>query len=236
MIPKIFHNIWLGGEMPETHKLLVDRMIKMHPGWEYKFWNESNIPKLYNETVYQQMNRPCFKADVLRYELLLKYGGVYVDTDFLFLKNIDELLDEEIIISREFPVARIPNINNCIIGITPQHELMKYVVMKIEDVFQDKYERLLIEKGEHFAGIEVVGPRFFDSCIREFSPEIESKAFPMKNFSPFRPGTLKNIYRPYREAYAIHLWNHKSSLNDVDIPRLLEAQNVDTEDSSSNLA
>jgi len=222
--------------MPDTHKYLVDRMLKMHPDWEYKLWTESNMPKLYNEKIYNRMSRLCFKADVARYEIVLNHGGVYIDTDFLFLKNIDELLGEEAIISREFPIAKIPNINNCIIGITPKHELMQYVVMKLEEVFEEKYEKILATRGEHAAGIETVGPRFFDSCIRNFSPELEQKAFPMKYFSPFRTGSSKNLYRPYPESYALHLWNHKLSLNDIDIPKLLKAQTVDTESISSDLA
>lgn len=236
MIPKIFHNIWLGNTMPDNHKYLVDRMLKMHPDWEYKLWTEANMPKLYNEKAYERMNRQCFKADVLRYEIVLKHGGVYIDTDFLFLKNIDELLNEEAIISREFPITRVPNINNCIIGMEPQHELMKFVVMKLEESFELKYEKLLIERGEHFAGIETVGPRFFDSCVRSFSPDLEKKAFPMKYFSPFRSSLPKDFYKPYPESYALHLWNHRFFLNDIDIPRLLEAQNIDTQNPTSNLA
>lgn len=33
------------------------------------------------------------KADILRYELLYFFGGIYIDTDFLCIKNIDKLLN-----------------------------------------------------------------------------------------------------------------------------------------------
>jgi len=213
--------------MPDTHKYLVDRMLKIHPDWEYRLWTEYNMPKLHNEKIYERMNRLCFKADVLRYEIVLKYGGVYIDTDFLFLKNISELTNQEALITREFPVTRIPNINNCIIGFPPKHELMKYIVMKLEEVYLEKYEIIYNQKGEHPAGMETVGPRFFDSCIRNYSPEIERLALPMKSFSPFRMKHSVDIYRPWPKAYALHLWNHKI-LKDIDIPKLLKVQNIDT--------
>jgi mannosyltransferase OCH1-like enzyme len=36
-----------------------------------------------------------FKSDILRYEVLHKLGGVYVDFDFLCLKNIEPLLQKD---------------------------------------------------------------------------------------------------------------------------------------------
>lgn len=236
MIPKIFHNIWLGGKMPDCHRRLMDRMIEMHPGWEYNLWTDDNLPNIYNKKVFDNMNKLCFKADVLRYELILKYGGVYIDTDFLFLKNIDELLTErESIIVREWEESRKPNnINNNVIGLPPNHELMLYIVMKMEENYELYYKDLLSKRGEMFAGWETVGPHFFHACLRSFSPEIERLALPKEYFNPFRP--KENIYQNWPKAYALHLWNHRNLLENIDIDRIVELQNVNTKNISSNLA
>lgn len=41
-------------------------------------------------------------ADVLRLEILLRYGGIYTDTDFLFLKSLDPLRKYSAAYGREF--------------------------------------------------------------------------------------------------------------------------------------
>jgi hypothetical protein len=43
------------------------------------------------------LNHVAHKADVVRLEVLLKYGGIYLDMDVLALKSFDEL--------RQFPMV-----------------------------------------------------------------------------------------------------------------------------------
>lgn len=223
MIPKVFHQIWIGGKMPDSHKFLRDRMLSLHPHWDYKLWTEENFPVFYNQDIYDKFEQYCFKSDVARYEIILRHGGVYIDTDFLFLKNIDIFTKNELFATREYRIDRIPNINNCIIGIEKNHELMKYIVLKIRQSYEDNYKKLFKEKGWHAAGLCTVGPVFFDTMIREFSPELEEQALPMKYFCPFRglrmPGAL---YEKYPDAYAIHLWNHRVMIDFVDFQKMIE--------------
>ena len=42
------------------------------------------------------------KADILRYELLTIFGGVYVDCDFLCCKNIDSIINDKKFIEYNF--------------------------------------------------------------------------------------------------------------------------------------
>ena len=105
-IPKIIHQIWVGpNKIPDKCEIYRQEIIKIHPDWTYKLWtdkdvtpfNFSNYDYIMNTDVYAQ------KADIMRYEILYKYGGVYFDTDFKLYKSLDTLINfnKELIICNE---------------------------------------------------------------------------------------------------------------------------------------
>ena len=75
--------------------------IKMYPKYKYILWNEDNINNLFNDfpiykKIYETENTYNGKSDILRYLILYKYGGVYIDADTVWVnnKNFDELLNK----------------------------------------------------------------------------------------------------------------------------------------------
>jgi mannosyltransferase OCH1-like enzyme len=76
--------------------------------YTFCFWNDYNIPKLVNQKYYDECNVLAMKADILRYELLYFFGGIYVDCDFLSLKSIDNLIK-----SLGFDMEYAESILNC---------------------------------------------------------------------------------------------------------------------------
>lgn len=95
--PRIVHQIWIGTKKPEAwRKALMDhtRAICERHGWYYRLWTqedfkESSFPlswdtqeRLRAFTKREGVNRWAQHADLLRYELLLRYGGVYLDSAF----------------------------------------------------------------------------------------------------------------------------------------------------------
>ena len=97
MIPKIIHYIWLGkGETPKVFDKCLASWKKYCPDWEIKRWDESNLnidlcP--YVREAYDA-RKFAFASDVLRLDVLNRFGGVYLDVDVELLKPIDEFLDE----------------------------------------------------------------------------------------------------------------------------------------------
>ena len=92
-IPRIFHQIWLGkGTLPLKFRAYRDTWRLHHPEWEHKLWTDDNLPPLVNRALFDSVSGYREKADLLRYELLYRYGGVYIDTDFECFKSIEPLL------------------------------------------------------------------------------------------------------------------------------------------------
>lgn len=92
-IPKIIHHIWLGSPLSEEHKRLRQTWIDHHPDWTCMLWTDHEIEELglINKERYDVSTNYGEKSDIARYEILERFGGLYVDTDFECLKPFDVL-------------------------------------------------------------------------------------------------------------------------------------------------
>jgi mannosyltransferase OCH1-like enzyme len=101
-IPKIIHQIWIG-DLKNAYCHWMDSFrvdfIKEYPHWEYKLWNYEKYFDLYgplmNQKIYDLEDHPSIKADILRYEILYREGGLYVDADSIWIpgRSIDDILN-----------------------------------------------------------------------------------------------------------------------------------------------
>lgn len=93
-IPKIIHQLWIGPK-PAPIKLMNSWKEK-HPDFEYIFWNEEEINKrgmiFECQDKINGVDEINGKADIMRWEILYKYGGVFIDADSICIEPIYELL------------------------------------------------------------------------------------------------------------------------------------------------
>lgn len=193
-IPKIFHRIWLGpNKLPSKSVKYGRTWEKHHPDWEMKLWTDDNMPNLINEkylpicTTYSEM------SDLIRYELLYRFGGVYIDTDFSDYKNIEPLIqDKDIFVSSES--RRI--LCGGIIGSSKKHPLIKRVI--------DKIPEQLINTTNSTSDLRI-GPTFLTNTI-DYD---EINVLPTPYFYPYLPGQnhLKRRIKKDGIAYAAHHWH-----------------------------
>lgn len=98
LIPKKIHYAWFGGKpIPDGLQLCIDSWKRYCPDYEIIRWDESNYDVHKNQFVHQAYaNRKyAFVPDFARFEILYEYGGIYLDTDVLLKRNLDELLYQE---------------------------------------------------------------------------------------------------------------------------------------------
>ncbi len=94
-IPKVIHYVWVG-EKPLSP--LAKRCIKSWqehlPDYELKRWDESNSPMEhhYVQAMYKA-KKWAFVSDYIRFYVLAKEGGVYLDTDMEVYKTLTPLLE-----------------------------------------------------------------------------------------------------------------------------------------------
>lgn len=93
MIPKIIHQVWVAAPMPDHVRAWIDGWRTMHGDWEHRLWTERNLPALVNQVWFDATDIPAQKADIARYEIVHRYGGLYVDADYECLGRVDGLID-----------------------------------------------------------------------------------------------------------------------------------------------
>lgn len=86
MIPKILHQIWIG-PLPAPSQLM-DTWRDAHPGWDYRVWRSEQGWE--NQAAIDRMFEWNGKADIMRYEILEREGGVCVDADSECVRPLDD--------------------------------------------------------------------------------------------------------------------------------------------------
>jgi inositol phosphorylceramide mannosyltransferase catalytic subunit len=202
-IPKIIHQIWLGGALPEKYKALTETWIKFHPDWVYQLWTDKEMylikfsPRM--QYVFDTCTNIGMKADILRYHILDIFGGLYIDTDFECLKAFDELryLDffTGIAYDRDFTLY------NGLIATVPGHSIIKSCL------------NVGVYSGNNPTKImEATGPYHLTKCFNAntFIDTIGVVAFPMDFFYPLPNNKRREEYpKKYIQpvSYGIHYWD-----------------------------
>ncbi|MBI1373641.1 MAG: hypothetical protein GC159_13005 [Phycisphaera sp.] len=91
-IPRIIHQVWLATPMPDQVRGWIDGWRAVHGDWEHRLWTDRNMPDLVNRMWFDATPIPAQKADIARYEIVYRYGGLYVDADYECLGRVDGLL------------------------------------------------------------------------------------------------------------------------------------------------
>jgi len=153
MIPKIIHQVWEGRSepLPDFYKKLGETWKEHHPDWKYEFWNgdkmeafvKENFPHL--RDAYFNFKYNIQRWDVIRYLILYKMGGLYIDFDYECLESFDNYVTEEgkCYFSME-PEDHCVNFfgyeafNNALMATCPNHNFFKKIIDHI--FFESKYE------------------------------------------------------------------------------------------------
>ncbi|MCR5397990.1 MAG: hypothetical protein K6E68_00480 [Lachnospiraceae bacterium] len=133
VIPGIIHAIWFSGDpMPALYKRCLESWKKYAPDLEIKIWDLKTYKPdhcLFFEQAIADRNW-SFASDYARADLLLRYGGVYMDLDVEMLRPIDDLLYNDAYMSFE-SLDRIECGSG--MGAVPGHPILKEICESYEN-------------------------------------------------------------------------------------------------------
>lgn len=131
-IPRTIHHIWIGSKFPKELARRRDTWAEHNPGWEMKLWTEENISTEFGPLL-QRCGSHVQRADILRYEILHREGGVYVDVDFEALKGLDALLKNKTTFTvLEHRTSRRSQVSVGLIGSAPGHPMYAEILSLLE--------------------------------------------------------------------------------------------------------
>jgi len=209
-IPKIIHQLWIGSKpAPIT---LMNTWKDKHPDFEYIFWNEEEIKK--RDFVFKcqdkidEIEEINGKADIMRWEILYEYGGVFLDADSICIEPIDdELMNKKCFAGWEQEEVRPGLIATGTMGFPKKHPLVKEAIKWI-------LNNKVSQKKAKLMAWQSVGPglltRMYDTG--EF---VDLHIFPSYTFLPIHLTGLE--YTGHGKIYAFQAWGStKQSYDDMN--------------------
>jgi len=175
-LTKIIHQSWKTKDIPYSiyKKEWADSWRQKHPDWEYKFWTDEdnrNLVKAHYPQylkLYDGYERAIAKADISRFFYMHKYGGLYVDLDFMCLKSMDPIIDgEKINLGKQKMKDHILSQNSVPNALMYSPPGDKFWIQCIEELKHHKFN----SDGSPKSTESATGPVFLGKCIEKFKPK-----------------------------------------------------------------
>lgn len=129
MIPKIIHYCWFGrGEKPDLALRCIESWRKYCPDYEFIEWNEDTFDVTKNRYVREayESRKYAFVTDYVRLYAMYTYGGIYMDTDVMVCKPLDDFLSHKAVSGFENQTQIPTGIMACEKGFWLFNEFLKY--------------------------------------------------------------------------------------------------------------
>jgi GT2 family glycosyltransferase len=218
-IPKILHQIWIGPK-PMPSKFMNTFQDK-HPDFEYIRWTEAEIEKrglkLECNTAIERMSEINGKADIIRWEILYQYGGIFQDADSVCLEPFDDIfLEKTAFAGFENETARAGLVATGTMGFPPKHPLCRAAIdwMLTNDTCPETCGK---------RAWYTVGPGLLTKLL-ETGKYPDFSVFPSYSFIPYHFTGLK--YEGHKKVYCFQEWGSTKQnyeiMNQLDIPEDLK--------------
>ena len=207
-IPKLVHQIWLGAPPPTEVRLLMDRWRDNPYGFEYRLWRDEDISRegLELNALYMKANNPATRSDIARYEILKRYGGVYVDTDVELVKNMEEILCGSSFIAGCHPCPDNGDVEvgNAVVASSENGSIVTEIVKELSLLKE-------VDETDAMTIIKASGPLMLTRILLRSENDSSVGILPSDYFYPL-PGFLKGTHEDassfvVSSTYTIHHWN-----------------------------
>jgi len=173
---------------------------QLHPTWEHVIWTPSNLPPLENDVLFRMSDNTGHRSDVLRLELIHRFGGVYVDLDVVPLRPIDPLLDCDAFLGQIRPMPReacVQRVETAVIGSAPGNPFVAHLI-----------RALPAWAAAHAAANASIrtGPQFVQNQIDQWEGPLPVTLYPPDYFYPYLWHEMYRSLEPFPQSYAIHRW------------------------------
>jgi mannosyltransferase OCH1-like enzyme len=204
-IPRIIHQTFYDRKLPERLQANVTQLRELNPGWEYRFYDDADIAAFIQEhyppvvwDYYQRIDTRygAARADMFRYLLMYKIGGVYLDIKSGATRPLDSVLqpDDRFILSKWHTASGefehwglVFDLRHLLGGeyqqwhiiCAPGHPFLKAV---LEQVFFniDKYDPYLHQTGKR-GTLRVTGPVPYTLAIERIRSQYPHRVVDSRN-------------------------------------------------------
>jgi mannosyltransferase OCH1-like enzyme len=199
-IPKIIHIMWIGSRPPPQE--CIDSWWDMHPDWKHMFWDDEMVADFdfHNQNAIDQSQFISGKVNIMRYEILKHFGGVFIDADALCLKPLDEgdFLDRA-----AFSCYINENLSlrvaNGYMGFIKNYPLLDELIERISNIPDSEFNP---KRNNSWL---ITGPEFLRKTIEETDDPIH--LYPSVTFCPVHHSGVRAENWKEVDIYSLQYWN-----------------------------
>lgn len=210
MIPNIIHYCWFGeNELPAHYKAFIDEWQELHPSWTIKRWDETNSPMdlAYMQNAKKHKNWANM-SNLVRFYVLLKEGGIYLDTDMKVIKPLRPLATDNCFFGFESGTEGNDEfwVNNAICGAIPGHRFIEMCFENIQTRFDgsepanESAPKIVTTLLREAYGLNSYGKQVLEDVV----------LYPKEFFYPIDYNetykTKEIEHHIYPESFAVHMW------------------------------
>lgn len=222
-IPKIIHQLWIGPKEPPTKHM--DTWKHMNPEFEYIRWTEEELQKRKFHSKCKdrlaEMVEINGQADIIRWEILYEYGGVFLDADSICVEKIDDVLMHcKCFAGWEHETLRKGLIATGTMGFPPKHPLVKEAIEWIKNNCVNYHTTGLM-------AWQSVGPGLLTRMYNSGKYN-DMTIFPSYTFLPIHCTGAE--YKGHGKIYAYQEWGstkrNYEQMNAMSLPIQFESPNI----------
>ena len=189
----ILHQMWVGPPMPDRYRQWGHDLAAMHPDWEYRLWTDDDFGWLANQDMYDRAEELVvdhkvgqLRSNLARYEILHRYGGVWLDADVEPLKPLHPLWGPEAFAGWE---RQDEFVGTSVLGGVSGHPLWAACI-------------------EALRTAAYMTPPEDIRMVTHLGPKYGLHVYPEPTFYPYRTHQIGDTPSDFGESYVAHHWNH----------------------------
>ncbi|MCP5151013.1 MAG: glycosyltransferase [Chromatiales bacterium] len=210
-IPRLIHQTWRHPDIPLAWQGFVASWRRHHPQWTWRLWTDADNRAFVAAHdpwflgIYDAYPEPIMRADAVRYFLMARLGGLYVDMDFECLRPLDPLLAERRAVVGLEPAAHAARlqarargldhvVGNALLASEPGHPLWEHVI------------RELVASHREPGVLDATGPFMLTRALARFAGRDAVTVLPASAVYPLAADDAAAT-RVDDDAYAVHHWS-----------------------------
>lgn len=226
-IPRILHFIYLTPGLPEKQSAFpmdvqehIDEWQRLHPDWMVVTWDNLSLRQEFPElaSLVQPIRTMSWISNLLRYHVLERYGGVYLDVDIVPIRSLEPLRSRfqnftaceqpestgPLQNATDYQIEYCEMVNNNVIGV-PRHNpaLQDIIQLSVANTLS-KLKRFPNGGGNY--ELKTTGPPIWSKSVKEFDlTMLHPSLFYPCNWNRKEKCRLE-LWKDEPHVYGMHEW------------------------------